>query len=281
MLLRPRDSYDQRLLRCELDISPDPSDLRWIHDVFGNCVTLAQFERPAEILRIQSAITLDHTPFNAPDFRLADEARFYPVVYEEAERSDLAPLMQRGYPDPLDLVGRWARRFLRIGGRTATGAMLMTMTHAVRESFVYARRGERGTQDPVTTLESRRGTCRDFAVLMMEAVRSLGLAARFVSGYIYVPDRDLGGVQYLGGGSTHAWCQVYLPGSGWVEFDPTNAIVGSRDLIRVAVARDARQAVPLCGTYFGDAADSLGMDVEVNVFSPHEDDVSKAATELA
>ena len=68
---------------------------------------------------------------------------------------------------------------------------------------------------------------------MMEAVRALGLAARFVTGYIYVPGRD--GIANLGGGSTHAWCQVYLPGAGWVEFDPTNGIVGNRDLIRVAV----------------------------------------------
>jgi transglutaminase-like putative cysteine protease len=99
---------------------------------------------------------------------------------------------------------------------------------------------------------------------MMEAARALGFAARFVSGYIYVPDRDTGG-RYLGGGSTHAWCQLYLPGAGWVEFDPTNGIVGNRDLIRVAVAREARQAIPLHGSYFGDAADVEGMVVSVNV----------------
>ncbi len=114
------------------------------------------------------------------------------------------------------------------------------------------------------TLASRRGSCRDFATLMMEAARSLGFAARFVSGYLYVPDRDSPDA-HLGGGSTHAWCQVYLPGSGWVEFDPTNRIVGNRDLIRVAVARDARQAIPLHGTYFGDLAHDAGMTVSVVV----------------
>ena len=101
---------------------------------------------------------------------------------------------------------------------------------------------------------------------MMEAARALGLAARFVSGYLYVPDRDNGEV-YLGGGATHAWCQVYLPGSGWVEFDPTNGIVGNRDLIRVAVARDARQAIPLHGFYYGDRERELGMVVSVRVRS--------------
>ena len=113
------------------------------------------------------------------------------------------------------------------------------------------------------TLARRRGTCRDFALLMIEAVRALGLAARFVSGYVYVPDRDDPDV--LGGGSTHAWAQVYLPGAGWVEFDPTNGIVGNRDLIRVAVARTPEQATPLSGTYAGAAADFAGMTVEVRV----------------
>jgi transglutaminase-like putative cysteine protease len=108
-----------------------------------------------------------------------------------------------------------------------------------------------------------RGSCRDFALLMMEAVRSLGLAARFVSGYLYVPSRD--GPEHIGGGSTHAWCQVYLPGAGWVEFDPTNGIIGNRDLIRVAVARDPSQAIPLSGTYAGSPEDELGMKVQVNV----------------
>jgi transglutaminase-like putative cysteine protease len=98
---------------------------------------------------------------------------------------------------------------------------------------------------------------------MMEAVRALGLAARFVTGYIYVPDRD--GSTNRGGGSTHAWCQVYLPGAGWIEFDPTNGIVGNRDLIRVGVARDPRQAVPLYGSYSGSRADYTGMTVQVNV----------------
>ena len=100
-------------------------------------------------------------------------------------------------------------------------------------------------------------------MLMMEAARSLSFAARFVTGYVYVPDRD--GPKRLGGGSTHAWCQIYLPGSGWIEFDPTNGIVGNCDLIRVAVTRTPNQAIPLSGSYWGHAEDELGMDVIVNV----------------
>jgi transglutaminase-like putative cysteine protease len=135
----------------------------------------------------------------------------------------------------------------------------------VRREFTYIARENGGTQAPGRTLKLGSGTCRDFAVLMMEAVRSLGLAARFVSGYLYSPGRDGGG--HVGGGATHAWVRVYLPGAGWVEFDPTNGIVGNRDLIRVAVAREASQAVPLAGSWTGFPADSLGMDVEVHVTS--------------
>ena len=149
-------------------------------------------------------------------------------------------------------------------GQTETAALLMTLTNAIKEGLAYERRTESGTQSPLQTLSSRRGSCRDFATLMMEAARALGFAARFVSGYLYVPSRDQG-EGYRGGGSTHAWFQIFLPGSGWVEFDPTNGIVGSRDLIRVAVARDARQAIPLHGSYWGDAEDEEGMVVSVHV----------------
>ncbi len=197
---------------------------------------------------MESHITVEHKHSDEPDVLLDEKARFYPFSYDVEEMPDLARSIERHHPDPAGDVDRWARRFVNLGGLTETGSLLMTLTYAIKEGFVYERRTERGTQSPLQTLESRRGSCRDFATLMMEAARALGLAARFVTGYLYVPDRDRGET-HLGGGATHAWCQVYLPGAGWVEFDPTNGIVGSRDLIRVAVARDARQAIPLHGYY--------------------------------
>ncbi|MEI9904001.1 MAG: transglutaminase family protein [Asticcacaulis sp.] len=119
------------------------------------------------------------------------------------------------------------------------------MTHAIRHDFKYISRGNPGTQTPEMTLYSLSGTCRDFALLMMEAVRSLGFAARFVTGYIYSPGRDGDGDGWQGGGATHAWVQVFVPGAGWIEFDPTNGIIGNCDLIRVGVTRDPHQAIPL------------------------------------
>jgi transglutaminase-like putative cysteine protease len=263
MMFRPRDSYDQRLIDARLSIQPHPAQLRWLHDAFGNCVAIAKFSGQASELRFESNIHLDHAPTNAPDFQIEDFARTYPFSYAPEELPDLLASIERRYPDPDRELERWARQFLRSGQTTGTGELLKTLTYGIKESFAYERRSEGGTHPPLTTLRLRRGSCRDLALLMIEALRCLGLAARFVSGYIYVPDRD--GPERLGGGSTHAWCQVYLPGAGWIEIDPTNGIIGSRDLIRVAVARDPAQARPLTGTFFGDASDELGMSVEVQV----------------
>jgi transglutaminase-like putative cysteine protease len=266
MMLRPRDSNDQRLLSAELRIDPEPSRLRWIHDVFDNCVAVADFAGDTRRLRVESRIVVEQTVSDEPEVLIEDGARLYPFSYDVEETPDLERSIARGHPDPGGEIDRWARRFVKVGAATETGAMLMTMTFAIKEGFAYERRLAKGTQTPLQTLERGRGSCRDFATLMMEGVRALGLAARFVTGYLHTPDYD-GEERHVGGGATHAWCQVYLPGAGWVEFDPTNGIVGGRDLIRIAVARDARQALPLHGTYFGPDSAFEGMDVAVDVRS--------------
>ncbi len=137
------------------------------------------------------------------------------------------------------------------------------MTHGIRDAFTYRRRHEHGTQHPLDTLQTGSGTCRDYALLMIEALRRLGIAARFVSGYLSVPSDGV----ISAAARPHAWVQVYLPSAGWIEFDPTNGIVGTRDLIRVAVARDPRQAIPLHGTYLGPADAFIGMEVDIRVVS--------------
>jgi transglutaminase-like putative cysteine protease len=182
---------------------------------------------------------------------------------------DLLRSIERQYPDRHHELALWARQFVGKGGPVGTYDLLKTITTAIRRNFTYVSRSEMGIQEPLTTLKLRSGTCRDFAVLMMEAVRSLGLAARFVTGYLYVPAND--SRSHVGGGSTHAWVQVYVPGAGWMEFDPTNGIVGNRDLIRVAVVRDPRQAVPLSGTFTGFPSDDLGLTVEVEVRSESDE----------
>jgi transglutaminase-like putative cysteine protease len=140
------------------------------------------------------------------------------------------------------------------------------MTEAIYQDFRYQARDEPGVQTPMETLDQGTGSCRDYAVFFMEAARSLGLAARFVTGYLYDPALDgISGVEVRGAGTTHAWSQVYLPGAGWVEFDPTNGIIGGKNLFRVGVARMPEQAIPLRGTFDGDGSDYLGMNVSVSV----------------
>ena len=267
MMFRPREGHDQRLLEERLTITPEPASLYWLHDVFGNSVAMARFSGRASELRFESVVRLDHAPLNDLDFQLAEHAETYPFCYAVDDLPDLSRSIERQYPDPERQVERWARQFLRKDGSAAgTLEMLSSMTNTIKRSFAYVARYENGIQPPTRTLKIGSGTCRDFAVLMIEAVRALGFAARFVSGYLYSPGSDVGGgVSHVGGGSTHAWVRVYLPGAGWVEFDPTNGIVGNRDLIRVAVARDPRHAVPLSGTYTGFPSDAAGMTVEVSV----------------
>jgi transglutaminase-like putative cysteine protease len=264
-MFRPRDSFDQRLLDSHLKVSPVPSRIRWIHDVFGNCVTLFDFDTSSAHIDVESIIRLEHTPENAPDFQIEEHAKLHPFRYAAEQLPDLSPCMRRQCPDPDDNLRKWLRGFLDLGRKQPTGRLLMTLSEAIADGFSYVRRSAPGTQTPIETLKSRKGSCRDFALLMMEAARSMRFAARFVTGYIYVPDRD--GPGWLGGGASHAWCQIYLPGSGWVEFDPTNGIVGNRDLIRIAVARNPDQAIPLSGVYYGERSDEIGMEVEVNVKS--------------
>jgi transglutaminase-like putative cysteine protease len=266
MMFRPRDSQDQRLLSHRLVITPEPAFLEWRHDVFGNCITVARFVGRAAMLRFESTLQIAHDGAAAHPNSLEDHARHLPFSYDSDEMPDLLRSIERQMPDPGHIVDRWARAFLDEYGHTGTLGLLSAITKAIRHRFTYKSRHEPGIQDPRTTLRLETGTCRDFALLMMEAVRSLGLAARFISGYLHTPlHPNPGETQRVGGGHTHAWLQVYLPGPGWVEFDPTNGIVGNRGLIRVASVRDPAMAIPLAGSWVGSPNDCLGMDVSVHV----------------
>jgi transglutaminase-like putative cysteine protease len=274
MMLRPRDSYDQRLLEARLVIDPEPLVLNWTHDAFGNCVAIARFSHRAAELTFDSTIRLDHEPNNALEFELEDYAREYPFSYSSEEIPDLSRAIERQYLDRDREVDRWAHQFLKKQGPTSTRELLAAMTHAIHERFTYVSRSEMGTQDPAVTLKLSSGSCRDFALLMMEAVRALGMAARFVSGYLAPSGRV--DHKRLGGESTHAWCEVYLPGAGWIEYDPTNGLIGNDELIRVAVVRDPRQAVPISGTWTGFPSDFIEMTVDVAV-TPEDADAPEEA----
>ena len=266
IMLRPRDGHDLRVLSGSLEIEPQPMQLRWIHDVFGNSVAIATFDERAQTL----SFTVDGDGRAQPGRGVrADRRTIPPISIRSSTTTKSFPICVQfitpQYGDPNGELSFWARGFLDADGPTPTYNILSGMTHGIREAFTYRKRHEHGTQHPLDTLQTGSGTCRDYALFMIEALRRLGIAARFVSGYLFIPGDSAHG--YVGGGSTHAWVQVYLPSAGWIEFDPTNGIIGTRDLIRVAVARDPRQAIPLHGAYLGSADAFVGMEVSINVVS--------------
>ncbi len=266
-MIRPRDSHDVRLLSATLSIEPQ-ANVRWLYDVFGNSVAITSFETAAEKLCFSSEIIIDRYPSLNHEFGVEPYASRIPFSYPLSEVPDLGRTIERHYSDPDRAVIEWTRRVLEhpeVDGDTE--AFLRRLSQTIQQDFAYVVRHELGVQTPIETLEKNSGTCRDYVVLMMEAVRSVGLAARFVSGYLYDPAIDGGEADITGAGATHAWVQIYLPGAGWIEFDPTNGGAGSHNLVPIAVAREPAQAIPVSGTFTGKPEDYLGMDVEVTVRS--------------
>jgi transglutaminase-like putative cysteine protease len=258
LMLRPRDSHDLRLLETNLSLFP-PASIRWVHDVFGNSIAMASFAEPTAELRIESCLRLETFAVKRPAFDVAPDAVSYPFVYSADDRTDLGRMLERQYLDPTDRVGSWTRGFVR-SNPTDTVALLADLNHGISARVSYQSREAEGTQTPLETLNRGCGSCRDLAVLFIEAARCLGFGARVVSGYLYNYSATETGV-----GTTHAWAEIYIPGSGWVAYDPTNRTVNSSNLIRVAVTRDINQAIPVAGSFVGTADSYLGMTVEVSV----------------
>jgi len=264
VLFRPRDSHDQRVLATDLRISPD-STIRLIQDPHSNSVALVQPLRAADRLEIVCTFTIEHVETNDPELPVAPSASQFPFAYEVDERIDLEHYLRPQHEDAEGKLHAWAQQFVRSDGPTATRGMLAQMNQHIGDTLRYAVRHEPGTQTPLETLALGTGTCRDFALLMMEALRWLGVATRFVSGYLHDPATDGSDTAMTGAGATHAWLQAYLPGAGWVAFDPTNNLQGGMQLIRVGVARHPGQAAPVAGSWYGAAGAYVGMTVEVRV----------------
>ena len=264
VMFRPRSGYDVQVLDVALAVSP-PSDIRWVQDVFSNAVTLVSPREAGNELRITVRFAIEHYGSGGLDSPLAPHAEFYPFAYSGEERIDLGAFLVPQHGDPDGQVTAWANKFIPAQGDIATRRMLQNITGAIKSGFAYTTREMEGTQTPTETLSLRAGSCRDFALLMIEAVRRLGFAARFVSGYLYDPAADGLAGTMVGGGTTHAWVEVYVPGAGWLTFDPTNRLYGGTDLIRVAVTRDAFQAAPVKGSFTGALGDFIGMTVDIKV----------------
>lgn len=261
MMLRPRESRSLRLLSSSVTVTPEAT-VTWAQDVFGNAVATAAFKAPSDSLVIDSVATLELDAAAWPVFDIAASAITYPFRYSEDELTDLGALVRSQYPDPDGRLQAWARAFV-FGSRTDTLSLVKDLAAGLSGWVAYESREDEGTQSPAETLARGRGSCRDFAVLFVEAARSLGFGARIVSGYLYDPEGGLLGS--IEAGATHAWAEVYLPGAGWITCDPTNRRVAAADLIPVAVARGIHQVVPVTGSFGGAAEAFEGMTVAIAV----------------
>ena len=257
LMLRPRESRELQLISFNLTVTP-PAAVTWANDVFGNAVASATFHAMTDNLVIDSVAELELNASAWPVFDMAASAICFPFQYAADEWTDLGALTIQQYPDPSGRLKTWAQGFVR-ANPTDTLALLKDLSAGVPANIKYLSREDEGTQAPVETLDLRTGSCRDFAVLFLEAARTLGFGGRLVSGYFHNPTRS------AEPGATHAWAEIFVPGAGWITFDPTNRGVGGANLIPVAVARDIRQAMPVTGSFTGAADAFESMTVEVTV----------------
>lgn len=261
LILRPRESRNLRLIEHGLTLEP-MATVAWAHDVFGNAVATATFQSPSETLRIDSIAMLELDAEQWPVFNVDSRAANFPFLLSDDDMTDLGALRLQGYLDSRGRLQAWAQGFVA-GNPTDTLSLLKDICAGIASGFAYEVREEEGVQTPEQTLDRGTGSCRDLAVLFADAVRSLGFGARIVSGYLYDP--DLNRLGSAGAGSTHAWAEVFVPGAGWITFDPTNRSIGGFNLIPVAVVRDIRQAIPVSGSFIGPRDAFAGMDVDVRV----------------
>ena len=263
LLIRPRDSHSMRVVEASLQVTP-PGDIRWVYDALGNCVCLFQPFGQADSLAITSHLVIERFPAPLTDVVVSDPRTAVPVVYDREDRRAIAPFMEPATDDQDAVLLAWVRSLIDRADEPALDFVLR-VNNAIHRDFAYQARGAEGCQTPRETLSWRSGTCRDFAWLMVEALRRLGFAARFVTGYLYCPALDnCSGSALRGAGATHAWCEVFLPSLGWLEFDPTNGLAESADLIPIAVTRTPAQAAPISGSIEGMANSTMTVRVEVS-----------------
>ena len=255
-LVRPREGHDVHIESSVLEIEPQ-AHVRWHRDIYGNSIAVLTFAKPGSKLSLFSRLVVAHYVENPFDFIIDPNAMSYPFQYPAEEQTELIPFRLSSYPRDGAVLRLWLSDLYSPGQLINTLDLLKSLNAHVYKSFQYVRREEPGVQSPAETIALGTGSCRDYAVLLMEAARHWGLGARFVTGYIQMNDDQHG--------ATHAWTEIYIPGAGWLGFDPTNNIFAGAEHVSIAVARDAERASPLSGGWQGpaDAFDRMEVSVEV------------------
>lgn len=257
-LLRPREGHDVHIESSVLRIDPKGT-VRWIRDIYGNSIAMISFAGQTQKLGLFSEVTVAHYDENPLDFLIDPVALSYPFQYPADEQAELIPYRLPSFPHDAPALQSWITQFYSPGQLINTFELLNRLNTFIFKNFRYARREEAGVQRPTETITSGAGSCRDYAVLLMEAARQWGFGARFVTGYIQMNEGQHG--------ATHAWTEIYFPGAGWRGFDPTNNTFAGAGHVSVAVARDPEKACPLSGAWEGKADSFDRMEVSVQVVS--------------
>jgi transglutaminase-like putative cysteine protease len=258
LMLRPREGHDVRVQSSKLLITPLPR-ISWQRDTHDNSVATASFSGSTQQLLITSEVVIQHYDEAPLNFLVSDRALNFPFTYTPDDALDLGPYLQPPTMPRDEALHDWLARFWRPPERVQTYVLLQRLCEGIAAGLTYRVREEPGVQSPSRTLALGNGSCRDFATLFMALARTLGLAARFVSGYLVVPLGD------KGSGATHAWAEVYLPGAGWKGFDPTIGRLAGSDHIAVAVARRPEAVPPVAGSFLGPDTASPALQVQVRV----------------
>lgn len=250
LLLRPREGADLRIESSRLEVFP-PANIRWVRDAHDNSAATATFEATSTRLEISSEVIVQHYNESPLDFLVSEFAVTYPFTYDSDSAAVLQPYLL--HPDPADhaALSTWIDKWWKRGEPVQTYGLLARLCSGINKTLSYQMREQPGVHSAAETLARGVGSCRDFANLFMEAARFLGLAARFVSGYLHVPSAE------GNSGATHAWTEVYLPGAGWKGFDPTLGELAGSNHIAVAVARLPDAVSPVTGSYFGEKGANL------------------------
>lgn len=261
LLIRPREGHDLRIESSILNISP-AYQIRWSRDVFDNSLATVNFSQSSDKLTIASEVVIQHYEEAPLDFWMESYAVNYPFSYAEAEWADLAAFQRPVFVQDEAQVNQWLQQLGLLNGQRNTFELLTTLNQAIYTQFRYQAREAAGVQTPATTLQYGSGSCRDYATLFIEACRKMGLASRFVSGYLHAPATEAGNA------TTHAWAEVYLPGTGWKGFDPTSGLVTGTHHIAVAVSRNPEAVPPVAGSFIGpNVKPILRVDVQVNLLT--------------
>lgn len=246
-----------RIESSRLSIQPAHA-LVWHRDAQDNSAAVVDFTEPTRLLEFDSEVVVQHSGGTPFAYTSSPRAAQYPFQYDPNERPELVPYLLPLFTKHERDLGEWVMAYWVPGQTCGTYDLLDRLNRAIPAQFTYRQREEPGVQRPAETLACGSGSCRDFATLFMEACRHLGLASRFVSGYRHEPGLP------PGAGATHAWCEVYLTGTGWRGFDSTTGEPVGNDHIAVAVARHPEAVPPVAGSYTGAASSRMEVLVEVN-----------------